>query len=157
VINYATFIRVSVNLPVVHSLLLQLSGKNRGICITRSNVAAYKTTQHISRYSEFRLISGKQIRTRSVFLRRFSREVNSIYAHFLTLVWFLWMKFVSFGIVLIALLLSMYVLLSISETRQKPIHLQCRTKMEKPFCSNTPMFRVICRCKRKFYTSNYSI
>ena len=67
------------------------------------------------------------------------------------------MKFVSLGIVLIVLLLPMYILLSISETRQKPIHLQCRTKMEKPFCWNTPMFRVICRRKRKFYTRNYSI
>jgi uncharacterized membrane protein SpoIIM required for sporulation len=64
-------------------------------------------------------------------MQRFSREGNSIYAHFLTLVWFLWMKFVSLGIVLIVLLLSMYILLSISETQQKPIHLQFRTKMEK--------------------------
>jgi hypothetical protein len=63
-------------------------------------------------------------------MQRFAREGNSIYAHFLTLVWFLWMKFVSLGIVLIVLLLSMYILLSISETQQKPIHLQCRTKME---------------------------
>jgi len=43
------------------------------------------------------------------------------------------MKFVSFGTVLIALLLSMYILLSISATQQKPIHLQSRKKMEKTF------------------------
>jgi hypothetical protein len=40
------------------------------------------------------------------------------------------MKLVSLGTVLIALLLSVYILLSVSETQQKPIHLQCCTKME---------------------------
>jgi hypothetical protein len=41
-------------------------------------------------------------------MQPFSIVGNSIYAHFLTLFWFLWMKAVSLGRVLIALPLSTY-------------------------------------------------
>jgi len=81
-------------------------------------------------------------------MQRVSREGNSIYAHFLTLVWFLWMKFVCLGIVLIVLLLSMYVYTAFKfRNTAEANSFTMLHKNGKPFCWNTPMFRVICRRK----------
>jgi Ca2+/Na+ antiporter len=81
-------------------------------------------------------------------MQRFSREGNSSYAHFLTLVWFLWMKFVSLGILLIVLLLSVYVYTAFNFRNTAEVNSFIMLhKNGKPFCWNTPMLRVTCRRK----------